>query len=61
MISRQNAGRSSGFREVMRLPSTITSVSDHWPPALTMSSLIEKNDVTFLPLTTPALASIQPA
>jgi hypothetical protein len=26
-----------------------------------MSSLIEKNEVTFLPLTTPALASIQPA
>lgn len=28
-ISRQKAGRSSGFREVIRLPSTTTSLSDH--------------------------------
>lgn len=28
-ISRQNGGRSSGFREVIRLPSTTTSLSDH--------------------------------
>ena len=29
MISRQKAGRSSGFRDVIRLPSTTTSESDH--------------------------------
>ena len=28
-ISRQNGGRSSGFREVIGLPSTTTSLSDH--------------------------------
>lgn len=28
-ISRQNAGRSSGFCEAIRLPSTTTSLSDH--------------------------------
>jgi hypothetical protein len=28
-ISRQKAGRSSGLREVIRLPSTTTSLSDH--------------------------------
>src|SRR5713101_5714951 len=60
-ISRQKAGMSSGLREVMRLPSTTTSSSTHWAPALTISSLMEKKEVAFLPLRIPALASIHPA
>ena len=42
MIVRQNAGRSSGLRDVIRLPSTTTSASTQLAPAATRSSLIEK-------------------
>src|SRR5438132_2246111 len=60
MIARQKAGRSSGRREVIRLPSTTTSASTQLAPAATRSSLIEKNDVAFRPLRIPADTSIQP-
>src|SRR5439155_24725830 len=61
MIVRQNAGRSSGLRDVIRLPSTTTSASTQLAPAATRSSLIEKKDVAFRPLRIPADTSIHPA
>lgn len=42
MIALQKAGRSSGLRDVIRLPSTTTSSSSQRAPALTMSSLMEE-------------------
>jgi hypothetical protein len=41
IISRQNAGRSTGVREVMMLPSRTTSRSTNLPPAFCRSSLME--------------------
>src|SRR5439155_23055031 len=60
-IARQNAGRSSGRRDVIRFRSTTTSASTQSAPAATRSSLIEKNDVAFRPLRIPADTSIHPA
>src|SRR5207249_3777545 len=58
-MARQNAGRSLGLREVMRLPSTTTSASCQSAPAATRSSLMEKNEVALRPSRTPAETSIQ--
>src|SRR5687768_5987896 len=49
IAARQNAGRSSGLREVTRLPSTTTSASSKRAPALTTSSLIAKKQVARRP------------
>src|SRR5262249_49910362 len=61
MIARQNAGRSSGLREVMRLPSTTTSASVQLAPAALGAPCREKNDVPLRPFSPPAETSIQPA
>ena len=45
IISRLNAGMSSGLRLVTRSPSTTTSASVHLPPALRMSVLSDGHDV----------------
>ena len=42
ITARMKAGRSSGVRLVTSRPSTTTSRSTQLPPALTMSSLMEK-------------------
>src|SRR5579862_234724 len=52
--SRMNAGRSSGLRDVTRLPSTTTSWSRYFAPALRTSSLIAKKQVALRPLRIPA-------
>src|SRR5437660_12640283 len=60
-ISRQNAGRSGGVRDEIRLPSTTTSRSTYLAPALITSSLIALTQVIVLPLTMPAEIGTQPA
>src|SRR5258706_5400588 len=54
IAARQKAGRSSGLREVTRLPSTTTSASSYRAPALTTSSLIAKKQVARRPFRIPA-------
>ena len=45
---------------VIKFPSLNTAWSNHSPPALIKSCLIEKQPVRGLPMATHALASIQP-
>src|SRR4051812_31817975 len=54
----QNAGRSSGFRDVTSPWSTTTSSSTQLPPALRMSVSSDGHDVTLRPRTTSASTSI---
>src|SRR5690606_14045744 len=57
----QNAGRSPGFREVMRLPSSTPSLSTQVAPAFFRSVRMEWYEVTVRPRSTSASASTQPA
>src|SRR6201996_9859247 len=54
-----NAGISSGLRLVMMLPSSTTSLSTHFAPALIRSVWIDGHEVTVFPFTTPASINIQ--
>src|ERR1700744_2136204 len=53
-----NAGMSSGLRLVMMLPSSTTSLSTHFAPALMRSVWMDGHEVTVFPFTTPASTSI---
>ena len=55
----QNAGRSSGLREVTSPPSTWTSSSTQDAPALRRSVLSDGHEVSVRPPTTPASISVQ--
>lgn len=61
MIPRQNAGKSSGCRDVIKFPSTTHSLSTHFAPAFTQSSRTLKNEVMRRPFTIPALIGTQAA
>ena len=58
---RQNAGRSSGFRDVIRLPSTTTSWSSPGGPGVHQIVLDREKLVARLPLRMPADTGTQPA
>ncbi len=55
------AGRSPGLREVTRFPSSTTSRSTHFAPALSRSVRSDGHDVTVRPSATSASISIQGA
>jgi hypothetical protein len=61
IIALQKAGRSSGFLELIKFPSTTTSASIYSAPALTRSSFIEWKPVAFFPFKIPADIGTQPA
>src|SRR5262245_29727166 len=49
MMAALNTGTSSGFREVMRLPSSTTGLSTYKPPAFLTSIAIEGQHVSVRP------------
>src|SRR5690242_1377857 len=55
----QNAGRSDGERLDIKLPSTTTSSSTTWAPALRRSVRILGYDVSVRPTATPASTRVQ--
>lgn len=59
MNRRLKAGMSSGLRLLTSLPSTATSWSTQWPPALLMSSLSDGQLVRVRPCTSQAEISSQ--
>ena len=58
-IVEQNAGRSDGERLEIKLPSTTTSSSMTWAPALRRSVRILGYEVSVRPTATPASTSVQ--
>ena len=57
-ILAQNAGRSSGLRELVSPASTWTSSSTQLPPAFSMSVFSDGHDVIVRPLSTSASTSV---